>query len=113
MNFAKILFIGLFVNISLASFCQSKNDSLAIRKIVDQVITTAKGDTLEITKAKFIKIGDRIYKMDAFTNYQVLFLPLQSCYDILKIIDERSYGTLPGSAVQAIINFISQQLPPK
>lgn len=68
-------------------------------------------DTVDVSSAKFIRIGNVLYNTEAFTKYKAVFLPLQNWYDVISIIDQRSYGTLSNSSVQAMLQFIAQQVP--
>lgn len=85
---------------------KSKIDELQMVKIsIDTV------DVLDA--AKFIKIKDRIYPIEAFTKSVPVFLSADAWGAVLEIINSRDYGKIPATTIGQIIQGIAQQLPRK
>ncbi len=71
-------------------------------------------DTVDVLDAaKFIKIKDRIYPIEAFTKSVPVFLSADAWGAVLEIINSRDYGKIPATTIGQIIQAIGQQLPRK
>lgn len=124
----KLLFISALF-IAATSFAQEKpktdfkesaekakaaTDKKFEKQINDLQTVKVSVDTVEVLDgAKFIKIKDRIFPVEAFTKSVPVFLTADAWGAVLEIINSRDYGKIPATTIGQIIQAIGQQLPRK
>lgn len=97
-----------------AEKAKAATDKKFEKQINDLQTVKVSVDTVDILEgAKFIKIKERIYPVEAFTKSVPVFLSAEAWGAVLEIINSRDYGKIPATTIGQIIQAIGQQLPRK
>jgi hypothetical protein len=76
-----------------------------------ELLSLTKNDTLIVGAVKFLKIGNKVYSVEAFKQSEVVFLPLQYWQAAIEMLRNATGVNLKPEEMIAIINVIVQQLP--
>jgi hypothetical protein len=75
------------------------------------LLNISNNDTAVIGAVKFLKIGDKVYNVDAFKQSEVVGLPLQGWQAVIEMLRNATGVNMKPEEMIAIINAIAQQLP--
>lgn len=76
-----------------------------------ELLSLTKNDTLVVGAVKFLRIGDKVFNVEALKQNEIIGLPLQYWQAVIEMLRNATGVNMKPEEMVAVINAIIQQLP--